>query len=144
MTRVAVCSRTNVVKIHPMPDVALVSISTPREDYEKVVVLDGWHDSIALEFHDTIEPGKDFFGRRMVLFDNVRAEKLYNFLEKNQKRDIIVHCNAGISRSMAVGRFMHDYYGHTLDLTDAGVQTTDYSNIIVYNLLRRLKMGYKE
>jgi protein tyrosine phosphatase len=38
------------------------------------------------------------------------AAKVIEFIEKNENKDFIIHCHAGISRSGAIAQFMRDYY----------------------------------
>ena len=46
------------------------------------------------------------------LFNEYKAKKLYEFIKRNKDKSFaIVHCAAGISRSGAVGTFIHDLYG---------------------------------
>jgi predicted protein tyrosine phosphatase len=46
------------------------------------------------------------------LFNEHKAKKLYEFIKRNKDKSMaIVHCGAGISRSGAVGTFIHDLYG---------------------------------
>lgn len=46
------------------------------------------------------------------IFTPYKAKKLYNFIKRNKDKSIaICHCGAGISRSGAVGTFIHDLYG---------------------------------
>lgn len=46
------------------------------------------------------------------VFTDYKANKLYEFIKRNKdKRTAVVHCSAGISRSGAVGTFIHDLYG---------------------------------
>lgn len=45
-------------------------------------------------------------------FNEYKAKKLYEFIKANKDKSIaIVHCSAGISRSGAIGTFIHDLYG---------------------------------
>lgn len=46
------------------------------------------------------------------LFTEHKAKKLYEFIKRNKDKSMaIVHCAAGISRSGAIGTFIHDLYG---------------------------------
>lgn len=50
-----------------------------------------------------------------VLFDKGHAQRIVSFLDRLKSRPesetLIVHCDAGISRSGAVGEFASDYFG---------------------------------
>jgi predicted protein tyrosine phosphatase len=46
------------------------------------------------------------------IFTPFKAKKLYEFIKANKDKHMaIVHCAAGISRSGAVGTFIHNLYG---------------------------------
>lgn len=45
-------------------------------------------------------------------FSYEQAEELYSFIEANKdKKRCVIHCTAGVSRSGAVGEFIHELYG---------------------------------
>ena len=47
------------------------------------------------------------------LFTNEQAKELYEFIKINKdKSRAIIHCGAGISRSGAIGVFIHSLYGN--------------------------------
>ena len=79
----------------------------------------GCKKAISLEFWDlTPEDLTDQLKQRypnVVLFNEDHAKRIINFLDeiKNCKEPslLIVHCDAGISRSGAVGEFASDYFG---------------------------------
>ena len=46
------------------------------------------------------------------MFNEFKAKKLYEFIKRNKDKSMaVIHCGAGISRSGAVGTFIHDLYG---------------------------------
>lgn len=46
------------------------------------------------------------------VFNDYKAKKLYEFIKRNKDKKLaIIHCSAGISRSGAIGTFIHDLYG---------------------------------
>ena len=101
----------------------LISLTTPRDvnntrsysAYCKPAVLheDTWKDILRLEFHDkdpeTISPGEKGDYK---LFTDDDAIKILKFLKLHQDdaSDAIVHCEAGISRSAAVSKFISIVY----------------------------------
>jgi predicted protein tyrosine phosphatase len=55
--------------------------------------------------------GEQQLGRNNHLFTDEQAEELYEFIKANKDKAMaIVHCGAGISRSGAVGTFIHSLY----------------------------------
>ena len=96
----------------------LISITTPlANDYSKscapaVLHDDTWKDILRLEFND-VDPAhisKD--ETRYRLFNTNDAIEILKFLKKHQADtvDVIVHCEAGISRSAAVAKFIAHVY----------------------------------
>ena len=43
-----------------------------------------------------------------------QAKEIVEFVKKYEKKNFLVHCTAGISRSGAVAMFIHQVYGHKL------------------------------
>ena len=72
--------------------------------------IDAWRDILRLEFHD-VEPELD--GYDYVIFNDEDAKKIFEFLKKHETEidEVVVHCEAGISRSAAVSKFISIIYG---------------------------------
>lgn len=111
-------------------DCDFISISdTHKEAKEmKELWLENKQDSNAalfLRFQD-IDDGSSGFDRK-------KAETIVNFVEQSfkKKKNVIVHCFAGISRSGAVAKFINDYYG----LEDEYLETYRGHNLWVYYTL---------
>jgi len=100
----------------------LISLTTPGDandrpysSYCKPAILheDTWKDILRLEFHDK-DPGymdpDEPNGYK--LFNDDDAVKILKFLKLHQDNtyDAIVHCEAGISRSAAVSKFISIVY----------------------------------
>lgn len=147
-----IVSRDTLIQyVKPEKNSALISISTPTTTYDKAVPTEGWLDCLELSFMDMIwddlnqeqkDSLKSMFGDRIVLFDEQHAEKVIGFIERHRPANFVVHCDAGISRSVAVGAFMRDFYGYSVEFAEIG--TDKYRNIQVYNNLRRVKYGITE
>lgn len=73
----------------------------------------------------------------VVLFNEELGQKLIEFIEANKgKKQWILHCTAGISRSGAVGEFLADYFGisyHLFKRDNPQVKP----NALVKNILRK-------
>lgn len=75
-----------------------------------------------------------FIGNNYVLFDETYADKILNFIEKNKHVDILlVHCEAGISRSPAIAAAISKIY---LGYKEDQIYFEKYSpNMLVYKIL---------
>lgn len=111
-------------------DMALISISTPGVEYDRHPNYTKWGDVIELEFDDV-----DRLMHGCIRFDANRAKKLIEFIEKNKDRDFAVHCDAGISRSPAVGMFISEKYGHDLEMHS--YLNTEHHNKWVLKILKK-------
>ena len=133
----------------PNTETCLVSIwstvALANQEYDDLPIqLDGWKDSIKLVFDDVTEPQEKVLllnfdeGHEQFIttpFDDVMAYELTDFIIANEGTSFIVHCDAGFSRSVAVGSFMASFYGYTPVYHEAGHD--GFRNILVCNLLRR-------
>ena len=70
---------------------------------------------LPLVFDDIRNPKEG--DKRYVLFREVHAEKIKRFVEKNlgKFKDVMVHCDAGMSRSCAVAVALGEHYGWEYD-----------------------------
>jgi len=89
-----------------------------------------------MKFYD-IDKVEEFNGKTYHPFNPEQAKRLIDFIEVNQKKNYIIHCHAGISRSGAVGQFITDFYGWA----DKATFRFQYGKRIVPNteVTRRLK-----
>lgn len=103
---------------HQFIGTAFISIHSPATsghfDDVEVIVEDG-PNVLNLWFHD-VDPEsesltpKQLSDPELVFFDESMAGKIHAFIEKNiDKRQWIIHCTAGVSRSGAVGEYISDY-----------------------------------
>ena len=98
----------------------LISISTTEE--EKVKQIDtlkhcGCVDYLQLVFSDIIKPYKDY-----IVFNEEMAKQSLDFVNKHKDLNLmIIHCDAGISRSGAFGYFFNKY----LNLDDEEFKRTN-------------------
>lgn len=105
----------------------LISIHTKKEekvltsDVVKILPTINCLDSLSLHFADITK--KEYLThydqlRRNgcdVLFTEEHAKQIIEFIDRINKREedeyLVVHCDAGISRSGAIGTFINDYLG---------------------------------
>ena len=101
-------------------DRVLISITTPGNKkpgsmYCCPAILheDTWKDILRLEFHD-VDPNQmnDEEANGYKLFNESHVVKIMEFLKKHEldTKDVIVHCEAGISRSAGVSKFISVIY----------------------------------
>lgn len=69
------------------------------------------------------------------VFTHVDARKVHEFVSQCGGEPIVVHCQAGMSRSAAVAKFISDKRGYTLDLSPPCLGTIDHYNRHVYGAL---------
>ncbi|MBO4633635.1 MAG: hypothetical protein J5858_17100 [Lentisphaeria bacterium] len=74
---------------------------------------------LKLEFDDITEtdiPQVHADGRPLILFNREHAEKIVRFIQTVNRRKILaVHCDAGISRSGAVGEQLNEYFNRIME-----------------------------
>ncbi|MHD0644489.1 hypothetical protein ACYPKM_02480 [Pseudomonas aeruginosa] len=93
-----------------------------------------------LEFDDVDEGGAN--GGRTKPFEIGQAREILAFVDGCAMEDIVVHCQAGMSRSCAVAKFCADHMGYFLDLRAPGCRGTDiHYNRLVYRTLQDAKGG---
>ena len=100
---------------HGKPSV-IISVSDPRMIYEDspyVSDTNGVKEILPLCFADANEPGPDVYGfetdeSEMMSFED--GEKIVRLLKANRGADIIVHCDAGISRSAGIAAAILKYF----------------------------------
>lgn len=136
-----VYDRKTVCNISPAIDIVLINITTPNRDYWNTVRLAGWKDLLQLNFHDIVDINDHNFPE-LVIFNESLAKQTFDFLTKNIGNNFIIHCDAGMSRSVAIGAFLRDFFNY--DVKFNGKATDDrYKNVLVYNLLRRQYFGQR-
>lgn len=79
-------------------EAVFISITNPRQ--AKAALSDEWGSILRLGFHDVDENAGDF-----VTINSSQADELILFISENRDKPIFVHCEAGFSRSVAVGAF---------------------------------------
>ena len=69
------------------------------------------------------------------VFNHLDAKKIHEFVTQCGDESIIVHCQAGMSRSAAVAKFLADKLGYTLNLSKPCIGHTQFYNRHVYGTL---------
>jgi predicted protein tyrosine phosphatase len=141
---VRVYRRGQMKFVEPEDSVNLISIWSlnfmARSEYGKEdVPMEGWNDVIKLEFDDIVSFSPKM---KLVPFDTKMADDLLSFIEVHEGEEFVVHCDAGMSRSVAVACFLRDDLGYDADLY--AIDTDKYRNVTIMNALRRAHYGMVE
>lgn len=91
----------------------IISIITPKEQYDDFLFSDedfnGVTNILEVSFCD-IDGNYPINTYKMKKTD---AKKIIDFINQNQNRDIIVHCDYGVSRSAGIAAALSKYYNKT-------------------------------
>lgn len=88
---------------------AFISIHDPFGANSELILDD--HTNVLNLHFDDAEYG-DLDDLKVVLFDDARAEMVADFVKRNSdKKNFVIHCTMGISRSGAVGDALSTYFG---------------------------------
>jgi len=98
-------------------ETVIISISTPDVDYEESPFISDENkvtEILGLSFCDADYPNtKDVYGKitsESELMNDEDADRVVKFTEKHIGKHIIVHCDAGISRSSGVAAAILKHY----------------------------------
>ena len=108
-----------------------VLFQEPDYQYADGLPFGGWHDTIVIECHDITKPEDGY-----VHFSQEMAARLAEFLKKNEGRGFLVSCDAGLSRSVAAGAILRDYFGYNVMFESAG--DDEFRNVLIYTRLARI------
>lgn len=114
MPKIDVCSR---LQVHAGgfydENKILISIQNPSKKYtyRYYPEYERFYDHIILEFWDLTALWQSY-----ELFNSDIADQIYAFIAKHPDRDIVIHCDAGASRSVAVGTVLRDLIGYEVTL----------------------------
>ncbi len=129
--KVDVYNREWVAYEEGTPDRVIISI-TSSDDWP-VELRGNWGDVLRLEFHDVI---KVMHG--CTAFCTGDADAIHAFIEKHPDKDFVIHCAAGLSRSVAVGSFMAEIHG-----ADVTYHQSDNDDIANSRVRRGLMQKYR-
>lgn len=136
--RVDVYSKYHAAEIEPIPGTVVISIGSPDESYE---LKPGWDDVLRIEFDDVVKIPTGMTGHNIIAFCMDDAETIHAFIEKHSDKDFMIHCSAGVSRSVAVGSFMREIFDADLKLHE--IHTDEHCNARVRRgLMRKYWKGH--
>ena len=130
--KVDVYNRAQAVGLEPVEGTVMISISGPDDPAD---LKEGWEDVLRLEFHDVVKIPRGIPDIKP--FHRSHVDAIHEFVEKHVEagKDFAIHCDAGVSRSVAVGVFLEDVHGG--DLTMHAIHTTIGANSRVTRGLMR-------
>ena len=112
MRTIDVYNREQFRMLKPDPDVCVISCQTPPTTWDEGTLSEipaGWGGSLVLEFHDVLQRSSP----EMVVFDSVMADRVLQFVESSYVGSkFVIHCDAGQSRSVAIGLWLSQYHDH--------------------------------
>ncbi len=137
---VAFYPRAVIVQTQGQSDTALISISCPGDP---APLKEGWGALLRLEFHDVLAKDDYEMARddgtvlNIVAFKPSHADMILDFIDSlpHEVGAVVVHCDAGVSRSAAVARFIHERHGGTLRGNDSR------ANVHILSILREKDRG---
>ena len=105
------------------PDAAFISICNTPGGSDVMFIEEIIHyfktetpEIINLYFDDITEPTAMWKGKvSLTGISQEQADRLCEFIERNQDKDFYIHCEAGLSRSQGVVRYILDVYGEDHD-----------------------------
>lgn len=121
--RVDVYSKYHAAEIEPTRGTVVISIGSPDESY---TLKPGWEDTLRIEFDDVVRIPTGMTGHNIIGFCMEHANTLHEFIERHLDKDFLIHCSAGVSRSVAVGSFMREV--HEADLHLHETHTDEHCN----------------
>ncbi|HDR9103730.1 hypothetical protein [Paraburkholderia sp. A3RO-2L] len=110
---VRVLSRHAAAKREPFAGEVCISITNPRQSPPP---LEGYADILRLGFHDTDQVGGNF-----TVMSRAHADAVLEFGATHKDAPLMVHCEAGASRSVGVGLFLAAWLNRPLLLTATDV-----------------------
>lgn len=145
--KIDVYSRMQIENLDPKPNTALVSIGTPQDitllsESESMccMLMPGWKSIYRVFFHDMDDKNQHRLFTRdkdypWVMFDEEMAGPIRFFIETHKSCDFAIHCLAGVSRSVAIGKYIRDV--HRGELTLHSAEDDSCANGLVYRTLMR-------
>jgi hypothetical protein len=134
--RAWVLNRDMASGVKPLPDVCHILFEDPGR-MDSNLPKKGWLASIVIRCHDITKPIKGY-----THFTEAMAKDLMSFIEGHQGRSMVVSCDAGLSRSVAVGVILRDYFEYDVKFLAAGDDS--FRNVLICATLARKIRGFNE
>lgn len=125
---------------HPhLAQFAMISISTPHEDYKEAPFCSATNNVVDICFVQFSDLDNTYpIKKDLMKFSD--AKKIAEFVSQNRDKIIIVHCDAGQSRSAGVAAAISKYYNNCdFEYFDNPRYTP---NMFCYRLMTNAMMNY--
>ena len=130
--------------IEPM-NVMIISICSPKDDDQPYIgrlskesYFKEEHSNVKIMYFGDYGDGE--LENNPHVFTREQAKELYEFIKRNKdKKFAFVHCGAGISRSGAIGLFIHRNFGSMLNETFIETNRAIFPNSYILRLLNEQK-----
>lgn len=129
LTHLSFMNRRNAERLMGDNNVALISITTPPD--EPIMPRGGFKDVLHLSFEDDDEA-----------FTEIQAKEVIHFASDNigEVKDLIVHCDAGLSRSPGVCEALEVVFNERVRL----MARTAFPNIHVKATILRVAFNWEK
>lgn len=147
IARIHVHNRAQIERLEPRPNALVISIWTP--DSSVASIKDGWHSVHRFCFSDLAgtqsevllwKKSLEEMGRKVILFSEEMAKQIFEVLWiahfSPEVEEVVVHCDAGVSRSQAVARVVRDAWG--VDVISHTISTDHAANGLVLQIMHRI------
>lgn len=106
-----------------------------EDEYEDIIHFT--FDDMLEEYYNNLPPDQ---AARMELFTEKHAQQIVNFFDKwkDQVDVVVVHCDAGISRSSAVAIALAEYSNSTEELERMTTHNAYWPNPLVWRTIRKV------
>ena len=144
--RIDVHSRKQVAVLEPRKNVWVISINTPGD--EAAPLQPGWESVHRFCFSDIAGDSVEMMlwvrelqeqGREVILFDMAMAREIRYIVQQAVRfnKDLIIHCDAGVSRSQAVARWARQVFN--AEVVSHTIGTDHHANGLVLRHLMWLE-----
>lgn len=123
-------NRRHAEQLRNMGGTVCISISDVRSE-APLLRHGGFDDLLSLRFDDLTHGSESAIAAGFIPPAREHAEQIVAFIERHNGKSIIAHCEAGISRSAAVCRFLHER-GWTYRKVHADMK---FANPLLYSML---------
>ena len=137
---VHVYSQDDAAVLAPIANTVVISITSPGNT---APLQEGWDAVLRVKFHGQNHvpkndpPRGSFPGYKpkpIVPFSDLIAYEIDGFCHANHMKNVMVHCHAGVHRSVAVAWYLHDVFESEIVLHPERIQQRPWENP-VYKLL---------
>lgn len=140
MSNVSIYSRGAYENLSGLKDKAVIRIHNmndkkwyPNEENGKLILF---FNDLKTENISMVDKIKANIGMKTKCLNKIDAQKIINYIKKNQGKDFIVHCEYGKSRSVAVAIFLRDNFGYIIN-NKKEEELIHYNNWVL-NMLKKL------